>query len=1516
MDTDEFVPPTECPVFEPSWEEFTDPLGYIAKIRPIAEKTGICKIRPPPDWQPPFAVEVDNFHFTPRIQRLNELEAETRVKLNYLDRIAKFWEIQGSSLKIPNIERRMVDLFSLAKVVSDEGGFESVTKERRWARIAQKLGYPPGKNIGSLLRSHYERIVYPFEMFHSGASLPPQCKPRPYDSEDVDKEYKPHSIPLRQSVQPSKISSYGRRANRLQPDGPEDLPPHPLTAGSQHTSSPEPTEEDIEKNPELKKLQIYGAGPKMMGLGLVARDKGVKRKDDLPQTVVVRDGTTIKEESGEQGGGPEASHTISVKEEEGRTSEEEEERDEPCTKMTMRLRRNPSNVQLVDSFVCRMCGRGDEDEKLLLCDGCDDNYHTFCLLPPLGDPPKGAWRCPKCVAEECKRPSEAFGFEQATREYTLQSFGEMADTFKSDYFNMPVHMVPTDLVEREFWRLVSSIEEDVTVEYGADIHSKDFGSGFPLNNGRRKLSPEEEEYARSGWNLNVMPVLEQSLLCHINGDISGMKVPWLYVGMCFSTFCWHIEDHWSYSINYLHWGEPKTWYGVPSDAAEHLEDVMKTLTPELFEFQPDLLHQLVTIMNPNILMAHGVPVYRTDQYAGEFVITFPRAYHAGFNQGYNFAEAVNFCTADWLPAGRSCVEHYRRLRRYCVFSHEELACKMAACAEKLDLNLAAATHREMLSIVQEERKLRKDLLERGIVEAEREAFELLPDDERQCDKCKTTCFLSALACSGCPEHLVCLHHTQDLCSCPVEKQYLRYRYTLDELLAMLHRLKVRAESFDSWASRVKEALEQEEGNKTDVEELEALRTEAAERKFPDNEVSQRLNAALSDIEHCQAVSGQLISGSRGRMLSLAELRDLLEKMKSLPCVITQVDEVQVLLTSVEQFQSRVRALLDGGRWSQAPANSEELQDLLEEAKTLAGEPPECETLRGLLEQGCWLGEVRRALGPRDSSAESAGHTPASLTDLRSLVEAGRALPQSTAVEAAMAELQELLTIAERWEEKAQICLEARQKHPLSTLEAIVSEATVIPVQLPNILSLQACLGRARAWVTDLEEIQNGEHYPCLDDLEGLVAVGRDLPVQMEELKQLEVQVASAQAWRERVSKSFLKKNPAHSLLEVLCPCVERGQGKHGRSDMGSLGLTAQDLRDPGAIVSAYKDGERREKEAMRRLREVNMATSVSLECEGERHKEGREQDSACLSPAAPPAGLTAICVCGHPPREPLLRCRMCQARFHAGCVPFPALSMPASPVCWWDWDVGFLCPLCRRSRRPRLETILALLVALQKLPVRLPEGEALQCLTERAVSWQGRVRSVLEHPELQGAQETLRELREGKGGGQDLEDGSPSHPDTSAVIANRCENGHGDGEDSHNGTGVEALLHLLPSLQGPVIELSPSAVSQLEELQLEGDLLEVTLDQTLTIHWLLQAASRPPLRTLRALITAELQEQQQAGRGGGRTKDSKRKRKRLREAGRADEGLGCKKPHPPSPLTQSEVTHILWESYSIFFARV
>lgn len=108
----------------------------------------------------------------------------------------------------------------------------------------------------------------------------------------------------------------------------------------------------------------------------------------------------------------------------------------------------------------------------------------------------------------------------------------------------------------------------------------------------------------------------------------------------------------------------------------------------------------------------------------------------------------------------------------------------------------------------------------------------------------------------------------------------------------------------------------------------------------------------------------------------------------------------------------------------------------------------------------------------------------------------------------------------------------------------------------------------------------------------------------------------------------------------------------------------------------------------------------------------------------------------------MLQCELCQDWFHTACVAWPRLGNPRPSPAWWEWEAKFLCPLCQRSRRPRLETILALLVALQKLPVRLPEGEALQCLTERAITWQDRARQLLASSDVAAALERLAGLRQ------------------------------------------------------------------------------------------------------------------------------------------------------------------------------
>jgi histone demethylase JARID1 len=87
----------------------------------------------------------------------------------------------------------------------------------------------------------------------------------------------------------------------------------------------------------------------------------------------------------------------------------------------------------------------------------------------------------------------------------------------------------------------------------------------------------------------------------------------------------------------VHWGETKTWYGVPGRDAEKFEAAIKREAPDLFEAQPDLLFQLVTLMNPQRLIEAGVQVCACNQRAGEFVVTFPKAYHAGFNHGVRSA---------------------------------------------------------------------------------------------------------------------------------------------------------------------------------------------------------------------------------------------------------------------------------------------------------------------------------------------------------------------------------------------------------------------------------------------------------------------------------------------------------------------------------------------------------------------------------------------------------------------------------------------------------------------------------------------------------------------------------------------------------------------------------------------------------------------------------------------------------------------------------------------------------------
>ncbi|MCO5593294.1 hypothetical protein L7F22_047302 [Adiantum nelumboides] len=183
------------------------------------------------------------------------------------------------------------------------------------------------------------------------------------------------------------------------------------------------------------------------------------------------------------------------------------------------------------------------------------------------------------------------------------------------------------------------------------------------------------ELANSFWNMRVMPRAPGSLLRYMPDEVPGVTSPMVYVGMLFSWFAWHVEDHELHSLNYLHLGAPKTWYAVPGDAAPALEEVVRvygygTCTDSKAAFT--LLGEKTTVMSPEVLLAAGVPCCRLVQNAGEFVITFPRAYHLGFSHGFNCGEAANFASPAWLEVAKDAATRRAAMNYLPMLSHQQL----------------------------------------------------------------------------------------------------------------------------------------------------------------------------------------------------------------------------------------------------------------------------------------------------------------------------------------------------------------------------------------------------------------------------------------------------------------------------------------------------------------------------------------------------------------------------------------------------------------------------------------------------------------------------------------------------------------------------------------------------------------------------------------------------------------------------------------------------------------------------
>lgn len=166
-----------------------------------------------------------------------------------------------------------------------------------------------------------------------------------------------------------------------------------------------------------------------------------------------------------------------------------------------------------------------------------------------------------------------------------------------------------------------------------------------------------------------------------------------------ATFAWHVEDMDLFSINYIHFGAPKFWYAIPQKRASALEMTMKGMSPSSSGYSISLLtcdlnnigyfpkevsncsqflRHKSFLASPKILAQSSCQPNTLVQHAGEFVVTFPRGYHAGFNLGFNCAESVNFALNSWIDMGRvakacECVD-FRWVHILCLYMSKSHYC--------------------------------------------------------------------------------------------------------------------------------------------------------------------------------------------------------------------------------------------------------------------------------------------------------------------------------------------------------------------------------------------------------------------------------------------------------------------------------------------------------------------------------------------------------------------------------------------------------------------------------------------------------------------------------------------------------------------------------------------------------------------------------------------------------------------------------------------------------------------------
>lgn len=177
----------ENPTFEPSKNEiesiptyhltqdqYEDPITFIESIKEQGSKYGAVKIIPPSSFDTEFKLDFPRLKFRAAKQSLNHPTSNFNEKVQfYKDLLAFHKSKKLPLLRLPSIDRRVLDLFKLRNSVHLKGGFELVCRKKLWAQIGRELGYT-GRIMTSLstsLKSAYQKVVHSYDLYLEGKEV-------------------------------------------------------------------------------------------------------------------------------------------------------------------------------------------------------------------------------------------------------------------------------------------------------------------------------------------------------------------------------------------------------------------------------------------------------------------------------------------------------------------------------------------------------------------------------------------------------------------------------------------------------------------------------------------------------------------------------------------------------------------------------------------------------------------------------------------------------------------------------------------------------------------------------------------------------------------------------------------------------------------------------------------------------------------------------------------------------------------------------------------------------------------------------------------------------------------------------------------------------------------------------------------------------------------------------------------------------------------------------------------------